>query len=100
MRIRKRLPENLGLIEKVSESNMEKLYWVSAIIQGYNNKKPWLCAMNEGQINFDESMSIINRLRDNYDVLSAWIDTFDVSGEKKTVYHDCYINAFGDLSHR
>lgn len=62
---------------------MEKLYWVSAIIQGYNNEKPWLCAMNEGQINFDESMSIINRLRDNYDVLSAWIDTFDVSGEKK-----------------
>ena len=53
-----------------------------------------------GQRNFDEAMSIIDHLKDSYDVLSAWIDTFDVRGEKKTVYHDCYINAFGDLSHR
>ena len=98
MRIRKRLPENLGLIEKVSESNMEKLYWVSAIIQNDGDKRAWLCAMTDSVYSIEQAMETINRARANHIVLSAWVDTFDENNVKKTVFHECYVNIVGHVN--
>ena len=74
-----------------------KLYWVSAIIQNKDDKKPWLCAMSEGELSIDKAMKVVDRLKENHTVLSVWIDVFDENNIKETVYHDCFINAFGDL---
>lgn len=74
-----------------------KLYWVSAIVQNKDDKNPWLRAMSEGELSIGKAMTVIDRLKANNTVLSVWIDVFDENGIKDTVYHDCYINAFGDL---
>lgn len=73
------------------------LYWVSAIVQNEGNKKPWLCAMNSGVSSIEIAMEIVNRIKRTQTVLSIWVDTFNEDGEKTTVYHDCYINAFGNI---
>ena len=73
-----------------------KLYWVSAIIQNKSNK-PWLCAVNEAELSLDKAMEVIAYIKENYIVLSAWVDMFDENNIKQTVFHECYINAFGDL---
>jgi hypothetical protein len=36
-------------------------------------------------------------MRHNFDVLSAWIDFIDENDNKTTVFHDCYVNALGDI---
>ena len=74
-----------------------KLYWVSAIVKNNTDVKPWLCAMTEGERNEDEAIEIISRLKEIHTVLSAWIDVFDENGNKKTIYHDCYVDVFGNL---
>lgn len=74
-----------------------KLYWVSAIVQNKSDKRAWLCAMSEGELSLDKAMQVIDRLKEINTVLSAWIDMFDENGIKTTVYHNCYINTFGDL---
>jgi hypothetical protein len=73
------------------------LYWVSAIIQNEGNKKPWFCAMSEGELSFEKAMECIVHLKENHTVLSVWIDMCDEYNVKKTVFHECYINAFGDV---
>lgn len=75
-----------------------KLYWVSAIVQNKSDKRAWLCAMSEGELSMDKAMQLIDRLKEINTVLSAWIDVFDENGAKETVYHDCYIDTFGDYS--
>lgn len=70
-----------------------KLYWVSAIVQG--NSKPKLIAMNTGELSQAKAERIISAMRQSYNVLSAWIDTFDENNNKETVFHECYIDAFG-----
>lgn len=74
-----------------------KLYWVSLLIQNTENSKPWLCAMTDSKTSLESAIETIKRGRENYRVLSAWIDTFDENNQKETVYHHCYINAIGDL---
>lgn len=74
------------------------LYWVSLLIQDEVNSKPWLCTISDGCTSFDESMKIIETGRMNYRVLSAWIDTFDENKKKSTVFHECYVNAIGNLT--
>lgn len=69
-----------------------KQYWVSAIIKDSEDKEPWLCAMTDGVLSFDKAMEVVNKTRENYIVLSAWIDVFDENGVKNTVFHECYIN--------
>lgn len=73
-----------------------KLYWVSAIIQNRGDSKPWLCSMNEGELDLNNAIKVVNRLKSNYNVLSAWVDVFDGDNIKHTVFHECYINAFGE----
>lgn len=74
------------------------LYWVSAIIQNEGNKKPWLCAMSEGELSLEKAMDVVAFTKENHTVLSIWVDTFDENNVKQTVFHECYINAFGDIS--
>ena len=76
-----------------------KLYWVSAIIFNEGDRKPWLCAMTNGSVSMEAAMDTINRLKNNHNVLSAWIDTFE-NNEKQTVFHECYIDAFGYVTKR
>lgn len=74
-----------------------RLYWASAIIQDGNNKKPCLCAVNDAKFTFDGAMEVITFLKNNYTVLSAWIDMYEdiESKVKQTVFHECYIDSFG-----
>ena len=74
-----------------------KLYWVSLLIQDTENSKPWLSAISNGYISLEEAMKTIERGRSNYRVLSAWIDIFDEGGNKSTVFHECYVNAIGNV---
>lgn len=71
------------------------LFWVSAIVYNEGDKAPRLCAMSEGELNLSKAMEGIAFLKQNNRVLSAWVDTYNDS-LKSTVYHECFIDAFGD----
>ena len=43
----------------------------------------------------EEAMRVIKFAREHFTVLSAWIDIFDDVGEKRTIFHECYVNALG-----
>lgn len=75
-----------------------KLYWVSLLIQETENSKPWLCAMTDACVSLEESVKVIEKGKINYRVLSAWVDTFDNGNNKTTVFHECYINALGNIN--
>ena len=72
-----------------------KLYWVSAIIQNTFDRKPWLCAISEGESSLEKAMESIARLKESHNVISVWIDMFDENDVKQTIFHECYIDAFG-----
>lgn len=74
-----------------------QLYWVSLLIQDAENSKPWLSAMSGGCVSLEEAMKTIERGRHNYRVLCAWVDTFDENNNKSTVFHECYVNAIGNV---
>ncbi len=74
-----------------------ELYWVSLIIQDTENSKPWLSAISSGCVSLEEAMETIKRERDNYRVLCAWIDIFDENNYKSTVFHECYVDAIGNV---
>ena len=73
-----------------------KRYWVSAIIQNKHDKKAWLCSMTDSVHSMERAMEVISTTRKNHTVLSAWVDVFN-DGNKETVFHECYINVFGDV---
>ena len=77
-----------------------KLYWVSAIIQNEWDARAKLLARHEGELSIDKAMREIDYIKSYNTVLSAWIDVFDENGIKETVYHDCYVDSFGDLRGR
>ena len=66
-------------------------FWTSAIIYDKGNAKPWLCAKSSPQFSLDRAKREIEQLKENHNVLSAWVDTFDVNNIKKTVFHECYL---------
>ena len=73
-----------------------KLYWVSAIIQNWHDRKAWLCQMSECIFSLDEALEVIQRLKDIYNVLVAWVDETDENNQTRIVFHKCYINMFGE----
>lgn len=73
-----------------------ELYWVSLLIQDTKNSKPWLCSMTNSCLSLEKAKEVIEKGRNNYQVLSAWIDTFD-NKVKTTVFHECYVNTIGDV---
>ena len=74
-----------------------KLYFASAIIQDKSGSKPCLWAMSDGDLSLEKAMWKIDFAKKYYIVLSAWVDSFDENNNKQTVFHECYINAFGDI---
>ena len=76
------------------------LYWVSLIIQDAENSKPWLSSMSSGCVSFEEAMKTIERGRNNYRVLSAWVDVFDENNAKITMFHECYVNVVGKVERK
>ena len=74
-----------------------KLYWVSLLIQDNEHSEPWLAAMTDSCISMKEAMDDVNKGRENYRVLSGWIDTFDEDNKKTTVFHECYVDAIGKV---
>lgn len=77
-----------------------KLYWVSGIFQDNAAEKPWLCAISEGELTLDRAYMVLDFMKKNHKVLSAWIDTFDENNVKETVFHECYIDSFGYVAKR
>lgn len=78
------------------EKKKEKfeLYWVSALIYE-EGKKPWLLALSDSCIGLDKAMEAVKDIRSKHNVISAWIDKFHGDDVKTTVFHECYVNAFG-----
>lgn len=74
-----------------------KLYWVSLLIQDTETSKPWVCAMSDGCISLEQALKTVQTGRQNYRVLSAWIDVFDENSNKSTVFHECYVDAVGNI---
>lgn len=69
-----------------------RTYWTSVIIFNEGDSKPWLCAMSSPQFSLERAMKEVERLRENYNVLSAWVDTFDENiNNKEIVFHECYM---------
>ena len=73
------------------------LYWVSAIVQNKSDIKPRLLAMNEGELSIEKAMEVVSRIKRNNTVLSVWVDVFGDNYDQQTVFHECYIDAFGDV---
>ena len=73
-----------------------KLYWVSAIIQNEDDKRAWLLSMNDSTTSIEDAKEIINKIKTNNIVLSAWIDVFD-NNDKFTVFHETYVNFLGHV---
>ena len=76
------------------------LYWVSLIIQDAENSKPWLSSMSSGCVSLEEAMKTIERGRNNYRGLSAWVDVFDENNAKITMFHECYVNVVGKVERK
>lgn len=74
----------------------ESLFWVSLIIQEGEETRPWLCSKSSGFLIIEDAHKEIQFMREHDRVLSAWIDTYE-NGEKKTVFHECYIDTFGQI---
>ena len=72
-------------------------YWVSAIILNDGDKKPWLLTYGSCQLSLKMAMKEIAQVKSTFTTLSAWVDMFDEKNIKQTVFHECYINAFGDI---
>ena len=73
------------------------VYWVSAIVQYKSDEKPRLLAMYNGEVSLDKAMKVVSRIKENHTVISVWVDAVSENKVKQTVFHECYINAFGDI---
>lgn len=73
-------------------------YWVSVLIQDSENSQPWLSRMLDSRSSLSEAKEIIEKYRNNYRVLSAWVDTYGENEVKTTVFHECYVDTLGDLN--
>ena len=67
------------------------LYWVSTIIFDEGDAKPWLCAISTAKDTLEQAIYQLEFTRKHHNVLSGWIDTFDESNTKQTIFHECYV---------
>lgn len=71
-------------------------YWVSLLVQDTETSKPWLAAMTSPEVSLENAIAVLNRGKENYRTLSAWIDVFDENNNfVKTAFHNCYLNPHG-----
>lgn len=73
------------------------LFWVSAIVQDEGKKKPWLLAVNTGELTLTSAEKHVDFIKNNHNVLSIWVDKIDEDNNKETIFHECFIDAFGNL---
>ena len=73
-----------------------KKYYVSAIIQDKDDKRAWLCGINEFAMSMERALEQVKFMRSNHAVLSAWIDCCDENG-KKMIFHECYVDCLGQV---
>ncbi len=78
---------------------MNKLYWVSLIMQCQSTKQPWLCAIQSGFSSLDEAKRQIEFSRKHDKVYSAWINTYEEGGSEIIEFHECYVNAIGTVKY-
>lgn len=71
------------------------LYWSSALIK--ENDKVVNIATSSGELTLQKAFDNIKCWKENYTVLSAWIDSFDENNSKVTVFHECYVDAIGNI---
>ena len=65
---------------------------MSLLIQDDEKSKLYLISMTDSVPHLKDAMKIIERGRNNYRVLSAWVDVFDENNAKITMFHECYVN--------
>ena len=56
--------------------------------------------MTDSAPHLKDAMKIIERGRNNYRVLSAWVDVFDKNNAKITIFHECYVNVVGKVGRK
>lgn len=74
-----------------------RFFWVSAIVQNAGSLKPSLLALNDGYPSLEAAMEVVDHIKEDNTVLSVWVDAFDKDNNKETVFHECYIDAFGTI---
>lgn len=82
---------------EVTKTSGAVFYWVSAIVQNKGDEKPSLLALNDGYPTLEAAMEVIDHIKGNNTVLSVWVDAFDKDNNKQTVFHECYLDAFGTV---
>lgn len=71
-------------------------YWASGIaFDEKNDKKPWLWFCSTCNLSLEEAMETIKKAKENFGLVSAWVDAYDKNDKKTTVYHECFIDSFG-----
>lgn len=83
--------------KEVTKTSGAVFYWVSAIIQNKGDEKPSLLALNDGYPTLEAAKNVVAHIKRDNTVLSVWIDAFDKENNKETVFHECYIDAFGTV---
>lgn len=74
-------------------------YWASGIaFDEKNDKKPWLWFCSECELSLEEAKRVIACAKENYNLISAWVDCLNENNESTVVYHECFIDAFGNKS--
>ena len=73
------------------------LYWASCISFDKGDRAPQKCSAYSSVTSYEEAMKLIDTYRKYHSVLSAWIDIFDSDRIKKTVYHESYVDALGNV---
>jgi len=74
-----------------------KQYWISAIIQGKNDERAWMFKCPDSDKSLEEALEHIEIYKRDFTVLSAWIDVFNENNTKETVFHECYIDIYGNV---
>ena len=70
---------------------MENYYEKYGFSKDYNKQKSFLF------LKIEEAHKEIQFMREHDRVISAWIDVFDENNVKQTVFHECYIDVFGNM---
>lgn len=71
-------------------------YWVSFIMTD-NNSNTVSIGLSNSFSTIEAAKRAITKQRENYTVLSAWIDEVRGYSAKTTVFHECYVNAIGSI---
>lgn len=72
-------------------------YYVSAIVFNNGCSKPWLLEDCSCNLTLEEAMKEIADIKTKFTTLSAWIYKFDENNTRQTVFHECYVDAFGNI---